>query len=244
MDKNKLTYAFDNSTSKKRNKYNSRSFRLFFNNLKNINYEVLIINDFSSDDTLKKSKSLANKYTNFKVLNNKKEGLGGAINLGIREASGDNISIMMADLSDDINDLLKYNELMTQNNFDAILGSRFMKDSKVKEYPIQKLILNRIFNLFVSLIFFNKYNDFTNAFKIYKKNVLIEIMPLISESFNIFLEIPLKIISRNYKYKIVSINWVGRKKGKSKFKIKELGAKYLFTLIYCFIEKNLLNIKK
>jgi dolichol-phosphate mannosyltransferase len=219
-------------------------FDYFSSNLKNINYEVLIINDFSNDDTLEKSKSLAIKYTNFKILNNKKKGLGGAVNLGIREASGDNISIMMADLSDDINDLIKYNELITQNNFDAILGSRFMKESKVKEYPIKKLILNRIFNLFVSLIFFNKYNDFTNAFKIYKKSALIEIMPLISESFNIFLEIPLKIISRDYRYKVISINWVGRKKGKSKFKIKELGAKYLFTLIYCFIEKNLLNIKK
>ncbi len=219
-------------------------FDYFSSNLKNINYEVLIINDFSNDDTLEKSKSLAIKYTNFKILNNKKKGLGGAVNLGIREASGDNISIMMADLSDDINDLIKYNELITQNNYDAILGSRFMKESKVKEYPIKKLILNRIFNLFVSLIFFNKYNDFTNAFKIYKKSALIEIMPLISESFNIFLEIPLKIISRDYRYKVISINWMGRKKGKSKFKIKELGAKYLFTLIYCFIEKNLLNIKK
>ena len=206
-------------------------FDYFSTNLKNINYEVLIINDFSDDDTLEKSKSLATKYANFKVLNNKKKGLGGAINLGIREASGDNISIMMADLSDDINDLIKYNELMTQNNFNAILGSRFMKDSKVKEYPVQKLILNR-------------YNDYTNAFKIYKRTALMEIMPLISESFNIFLEIPLKIISRNYNYKIVSINWMGRKKGESKFKIKELGSKYLFTLIYCFIEKNLLNIKK
>ena len=112
------------------------------------------------------------------------------------------------------------------------------------DYPIQKLILNRIFNFFVSLIFFNKYNDYTNAFKIYKKKTLLEIMPLISESFNIFLEIPLKIISRNYKYKIIPINWMGRKKGKSKFKIKELRSKYLFTLIYCFIEKNLLNLKK
>ena len=63
------------------------------------------------------------------------------------------------------------------------------------------------------------------------------------ESFNIFLKIS-KIISRNYKYKVISVNWIGRKKGVSKFKIKELGAKYLFTLIYCFIEKNLLNIKK
>ena len=69
-------------------------------------------------------------------------------------------------------------------------------------------------------------------------------MPLISESFNIFLEIPLKIISRKYNYKIITINWTGRKKGDSKFKIKELGSKYLFTLIYFFIEKNLLNIEK
>ena len=119
-----------------------------------------------------------------------------------------------------------------------------MKNSKVLNYPLQKLILNRIFNSFVRIIFWNKYNDYTNAFKIYRKNVLLEIMPLISESFNIFLEIPLKIISRNYKYKVISINWMGRIKGKSKFKIKELGSKYLFTLIYCFIEKNLLNLKK
>ena len=219
-------------------------FEYFFTNLKNINYEVLIINDFSSDDTFEKSETLAKNFKNFKVLNNKKKGLGGAINLGIKEALGENIAIMMADLSDDINDLIKYNELMSNNEYDAILGSRFMKDSNVKEYPLQKLVLNRVFNIFVSIIFFNKYNDYTNAFKIYKKKALREIMPLISESFNIFLEIPLKIISRNYHYKVVSVNWVGRKKGASKFKIKELGAKYLFTLIYCFIEKNLLNIKK
>ena len=151
---------------------------------------------------------------------------------------------MMADLSDDINDLIKYYELISTEEFDAILGSRFLKGSNVKDYPIQKLILNRVFNFLVSIIFLNKYNDYTNAFKIYKRSALNEIMPLISESFNIFLEIPLKIISRNYKYKIISVNWMGRRKGTSKFKIKELGAKYLFTLIYCFIEKNLLNIKK
>ena len=119
---------------------------------------------------------------------------------------------MMADQSDDINDLINYNNLINSDDYDAILGSRFMKNSKVKDYPFQKLILNRVFNFFVSLIFLNKYNDYTNAFKIYKKDTLLEIMPLISESFNIFLEIPLKIISRDYKYKIISINWMGRKK--------------------------------
>ena len=219
-------------------------FDYFNNNLKMVEHEVLIINDFSNDDTLEKSKNLIIKYKNFKVFNNLKKGLGGAINLGIKKAIGEYVAIMMADQSDDINDLIKYNNLIQSAEYDAILGSRFTKDSKVNDYPIQKLILNRIFNFFVSIIFFNSYSDYTNAFKIYKKSALLEIMPLISESFNIFLEIPLKIISRNYRYKIVSINWMGRKKGESKFKIKELGSKYLFTLIYCFIEKNLLNIKK
>ena len=219
-------------------------FNYFNDNLEKVDYEVLFINDFSNDDTLAKINTIIKDKKNFRVIDNTKKGLGGAINLGIKKSLGENIAIMMADQSDDINDLIKYNNLMSEENYDAILGSRFTKMSKVRDYPLQKLILNRIFNFFVSLIFLNRYNDYTNAFKIYKKTTLMEIMPLISESFNIFLEIPLKVISRNYNYKIISINWMGRKKGESKFKIKELGSKYLFTFIYCFIEKSLLIIKK
>ena len=219
-------------------------FHYFLKNLKDLKFEVLIINDFSEDDTFLKAEQLSKEFNEFKVINNDKKGLGGAINLGIRSSSGSNIAIMMADQSDSIDDLKKYNSILNSQNFDAVLGSRFLKDSKITDYPMGKLILNRIFNKFVSLIFWNKFNDYTNAFKIYKKKILLEIMPLISEDFNIFLEIPLKIISRNYKYEVIPISWDGRKKGKSKFRIKELRSKYLFTLIYCFIEKNLLNLKK
>ena len=95
-------------------------------------------------------------------------------------------------------------------------------------------------NYFVSLIYLNKYNDYTNAFKIYRKEALFKIEPIVSESFNVFLELPLKIINRKMNYQIISINWYGRKKGFSKFKFKELRSKYLFTLIYCFAEKILL----
>jgi dolichol-phosphate mannosyltransferase len=216
----------------------------FEENLLEVDFEVLLINDFSDDETLSKAKKIFDSKTKFKVFDNKKKGLGGAINLGIQNASGDKVVIMMADMSDHIDDLKKYNDLIDKENLDAVLGSRFIKGSEVISYPFQKLILNRAFNLFVSLIFWNKYNDYTNAFKIYKKKMLKDLMPLVSESFNIFLEIPLKVISRNYTYKIIPIKWMGRKKGKAKFKIKELRSKYLFTLIYCFIEKNLLNIKK
>ena len=68
----------------------------FSKNLININYEVLIINDFSKDNTLENARNLFDKSENFKVFNNKKKGLGGAINLGIKESVGINIAIVMA----------------------------------------------------------------------------------------------------------------------------------------------------
>ena len=150
----------------------------------------------------------------------------------------------MCDLSDDVNDVQKYYKIINNNqNLDAVFGSRFIKNSKVKNYPFFKLILNRIANNMIRLLFLSKYNDFTNAFKIYKKDVLLKLFPIVSENFNVFLELPLKIITRKLTYKIISINWYGRKIGESKFKINEIGSKYIFTLLYCFLEKILLNKK-
>ena len=210
-------------------------------NIKDINYEVILINDFSKDKTFEESEKICATNKNYKILDNKKKGLGGALNLGISVARGDFICIVMADLSDDPNDLIRYYNEINKNNFDAIFGSRFTKKSKVIDYPIRKLIYNRIFNFLVKIIFLSNYNDFTNAFKIYKKSTLIKLKPFVSENFNIFLELPLKIIVRRKKYKIISINWKNRKIGYSKFKVNELGSKYFFTLLYCFFEKILLR---
>ena len=207
-------------------------------------FEVLIINDFSTDNTLQKAKELSEKNSNFKVINNKIKGLGGAINLGISESRGEYICIMMADFSDSLDDMTRYFNLIKSKNLDAVFGSRFIKGSTLINYPKKKLILNRIFNYIVKILFFSKYNDFTNAFKIYKASVIKSFLPFISESFNIFLEIPLKIISRNYSYEIIPISWKNRSIGEAKFNIKELRAKYIFTLIYCLIEKYLLKKKK
>ncbi len=216
----------------------------FSKNLENINYEIILINDFSEDESLKKAQSISNNNKNFKVLDNQQKGLGGAINLGIKKSSGDYVCIMMADLSDDVNDLKKYYEIIKLKKLDAVFGSRFINGSKISDYPYKKLILNRIFNNIVKIFFFNNYNDYTNAFKIYNSKVLKSFLPLISESFNIFLEMPLKIISRGYNFEIIPISWINRKVGKAKFNIKELRSKYLFTLFYCFIEKILLKKKK
>jgi dolichol-phosphate mannosyltransferase len=217
---------------------------IFKENFYEIKHEVILINDFSTDNSAIKAEEISKKNKCFTVLNNPKKGLGGAINLGIENANGKYICIMMADFSDDINDLKKYYKLMEENNYDAVFGSRFTADSLVVGYPKKKLLLNRVFNLIVKLVFLNRYNDYTNAFKIYKSDVIKSLLPLVSESFNVFLELPLKVISRKYNVKVIPINWRSRKKGEAKFKIQELRSKYLFTLIYCFIEKILLNKKK
>jgi len=204
-------------------------------------FEFIFVNDYSNDNTLKILKNISSKDRNSKVVNNKIIGLGGAINEGIKKSKNKFVAIMMADLSDDPKDLIKYYKEISKYEYDAIFGSRFLNKSELIDYPIKKLIYNRIFNNFVKLFFFSKYNDFTNAFKIYKKKTLIELKPLVSENFNIFLEIPLKIIIRKKKYKIIPVNWRNRKKGESKFKVNELGSKYFFTLFYCFLEKILLR---
>jgi len=211
------------------------------NKLKNLEYEIVLINDFSTDNTFLVLKKLIENKNQFKLYNNKKKGLGGAITEGINNSSGELICIMMSDLSDDIEDFKKYYNLIKEEGVDAIFGSRFIRGSKITDYPKKKLILNRIFNIVTKILFISDYNDFTNAFKIYKKEAILKTFPLVSESFNIFLELPLKIISRRMKYKIIPISWTNRKEGDSKFDIKELKSKYLFTLIYCWLEKILLK---
>tara|TARA_B100001093_G_scaffold153831_1_gene146580 strand:- start:3050 stop:3769 length:720 start_codon:yes stop_codon:yes gene_type:complete len=211
---------------------------------KKFNYELIFIDDLSTDGSYNELIKFKKKYSKVKVYKNFRKGLGSAIKLGIEKSNKKYVCIFMCDLSDDVNDIYKYYKIMTNNqNLDAVLGTRFAKNSKVRNYPYLKLLLNRVANNIIRILFLSKYNDFTNAFKIYKRTVLLKLFPIVSENFNVFLELPLKIITRKLNYKIISINWYGRKIGESKFEIKEVGSKYIFTMLYCLLEKILLNKK-
>ena len=210
--------------------------------LTQIDHEIIIINDNSSDETTNLIKNNKFQKINVTLKDNYKKDLGSAIITGIDNSSKKYLSIYMADMSDSLDDLNSYyNEIKSDNSLDAIFGSRFIKGSEVTNYPKIKFFLNRFSNNLIKIIFFSKYNDFTNAFKIYKKSTLLKLYPLVSENFNIFLEIPLKIECRKFKYKIIPISWNGRTLGKSKFQIKEIGSKYIFTMLYCLLEKILLK---
>jgi dolichol-phosphate mannosyltransferase len=80
-------------------------------------------------------------------------------------------------------------------------------------------------------------NDFTNAFKAYRKTALDGCRPFLSPHFNLTVELPLKIIVRGYAWTTMPITWRNRRSGISKLKIKEMGSRYLFITLYCWLEK-------
>jgi dolichol-phosphate mannosyltransferase len=199
-----------------------------------INYEIIIIDDFSTDHTYKVVKS--SNFKNVFIHKNLSKGLGGAIKLGINKSKKKYVVFFMADSSDSPKDLLKYYHLISSSKVDAIFGSRFIKGSVVVDYPRFKLLLNRLANNFIKLLGNYAYNDFTNAFKIYNRSKLNQIK-IESLNFSIFLEIPLKFLLKKFSYAVIPINWHNRTIGNSNFKMNELTFDYIKVLFKFFLCK-------
>ena len=116
---------------------------------------------------------------------------------------------------------------------------RFVRGSRVVDYPLHKLLVNRLANKFIDVLFRLHFNDTTNAFKAYRREAIDGVKPFLSSHFNITVELPLKAITRGYTYTTVPINWYNRATGVSKLKIKEMGSRYLFIVLYVFLERHL-----
>ena len=215
----------------------------FHNELKseNIPHEILVINDNSKDETEIILKRLTLKIPELKCMNNiPPNGFGFAVRKGLENFSGDYVAIVMADLSDRPSDLISYYRKMEQG-YDCVFGSRFIKGGKTINYPKFKYYLNRLTNNVIKGLFGIRYNDTTNAFKLYKKETIIGLKPFLSHHFNLTVELPLKAIVRGYSYAVVPNYWINRKNGESKLKIKEMGSRYFFIILYCLLEKWLSN---
>ena len=204
-----------------------------------IDHEIVVTNDNSKDNTLAILEGLAPRIPTLTYYTNKgPNGFGYAVRYGLERYQGDCVAVMMADLSDDPADLIAYyRKLHEGEGYDAVFGSRWIKGGKVIDYPGPKKFINRIANAIVKTLFNLKYNDCTNAFKLYRRETMDGIKPFLSPHFNLTLELPLKTIVRGYSYAVVPNSWTNRKYGESKLKIKEMGSRYFFIMMYCLIEK-------
>jgi dolichol-phosphate mannosyltransferase len=100
-----------------------------------------------------------------------------------------------------------------------------------------KLLVNRIVNRGVQLLFRTRCNDLTNAFKAYRSSVIRTCGPYRASHFNITLEMSLSALIRRYRIVQVPIRWYGRAWGASKLRLREMGRRYLSTLLMIWIQR-------
>ena len=202
-----------------------------------VTHEILVIDDGSTDSTQSVLTEIGREIPELVSLSNDGEnGFGRAVSLGLQEFSGDAVAIMMADLSDSPQDLVRYWQKL-QEGHECVFGSRFMPGGQVIDYPKAKLLANRIVNTAIRYAFKIPCNDITNAFKIYRREVIEGCRPFISPHFNLTVEIPLKAVIRGFSWATIPISWRNRSKGVAKLKLKEMGSRYFFIVAYLWLEK-------
>jgi dolichol-phosphate mannosyltransferase len=204
-----------------------------------INYEVVVVDDNSSDGTGDVVARVAAEDARVRCIRNAPpNGFGYAVRAGLAAFRGDAVAIVMADGSDDPSDLVLYYRVL-EAGYDCAFGSRFMPGGAVYDYPRFKLVINRAVNLGIRLLFRHGYNDTTNAFKAYRRYVIDQLQPLLSNHFNLTVELPLKAIVRGYSYAVVPVSWTNRRHGISKLNLQEMGSRYLFIVLYVWLEHHL-----
>jgi dolichol-phosphate mannosyltransferase len=204
-----------------------------------IDYEIVVVDDASGDGTADVVAAIAERCTRVRCVQSRNPpGFGYAVRAGLDVYSGDAVAIMMADLSDSPADLVSYHRVLAQG-YDCAFGTRFGHGGRTHEYPRGKLILNRIVNTGIRVLFRHGYNDTTNAFKAYRREVIEQLQPLLSNHFNLTVELPLKAVVRGFSYAIVPITWSNRRQGASKLKLQEMGSRYLFIVLYVWLEHHL-----
>jgi len=200
-------------------------------------HEIVVVDDGSEDSTWSLLTELCARIPALRpVKNTGLCGFGRAVCTGLNATKGDAVVIMMADESDDCRDVVRYWQALNQG-YDCVFGSRFLRGGGVIDYPRPKLILNRLVNTFLRILFHISLNDTTNAFKAYRRVVIEGCQPLISPHFNLTVELPLKAIIRGYTWTVIPITWRNRRTGVAKLKLKEMGSRYLFSCLYVWLEK-------
>ena len=204
-----------------------------------IDYEIVVVDDASTDDTAAVARALAAENPRVRYhLSHNPRGYGYTVRAGLDVFQGDAVAIVMADGSDDAGDVVQYHKVI-EEGYDCAFGSRFIRGAHVYDYPKFKLVLNRFVNFGIRVLFRHGYNDTTNAFKAYRRDVIETVQPLLSNHFNLTVEIPLKAVVRGHTYKVVPISWRNRREGVSKLSLQEMGSRYAFIVLYVLLERHL-----
>jgi len=184
-------------------------------------WEILLINDGSSDSTKETAETYGQSHKNVKVISySPNQGRGKALRTGFKHAQGQLVCSTDADLSYDATYIPKlFNTLEKNQHIDIVLASPYMKGGSTEGVPLKRLLLSRWGNKMLSFAMGGHIKTITCVFRAYRKEVL-DSLNLESDGKDIHLEILSKALALGYKPLEYPAILKGRKKGKSKFKFK------------------------
>lgn len=204
-----------------------------------LDYEIIVVNDHSSDNTVLILNELMGQYPNLRLINNDWDGgFGNALKKGFSVCNAELIIPVMADLCDEPRTI---NEMHAKalEGFDVVAGSRYMKGGSKSGGPFLQSLFSRFVGSTLRYIIGIPTFDVSNSFKCYRKAVLDSIRPK-SEGFEISMEITLKAYFANFSITEVPTSWKGRFIGKSKFYLLKVGPAYVKLYLWAILK----NIRK
>jgi glycosyltransferase involved in cell wall biosynthesis len=198
-------------------------------------YEIIAVNDGSTDNTLEVLQEIATLNKKIKVVSYPRNiGRGMALRRGFQESNGKLVVSIDADLSYDPHYILELiKTLGADPDVDFVLASPYMPGGGVKNVPFLRLWISKLGNKILRFAMPNRIYTSTGIFRAYRKKVL-DSLELESDGKEIHLEILSKAIALGFRVKEVPALLTGRKKGRSKFKFRKTA---LSHLIFSAFEK-------
>ncbi len=194
----------------------------------NEKFEIIIVNDNSTDNTKEVLERLKTKIPQLKpVHRTKNKGVGNAIRDGLKNAKGWFIITLDGDLSHNPKEIPRF--IKAIKNYDVVCGSRYVKAGKA-EMEFSRTVISKTFNTLFRFLLGLPVKDFTSGFRIYKRKV-IESIKLTSHGFGIYIEIPIKAYQNGFKFGEIPIHYYPREKGKSQLSYVKQGPEYLKVII-------------
>ncbi len=199
-------------------------------------FELVVVNDHSSDNTAKIVEGLAGEYKDIKLVeNNLEKGFANALKTGFQNAQGDLVLPLMADLCDDLKTIPLMVEKI-EEGYDVVCGSRYLKGGARLGGSKFKAALSGFGGVSLYFLLGIPTHDIPNAFKMYRKNML-DNMDIKAKGFEISMEIPLKAFYSGFKITEVPTIWKERTKGKSNFKVFKLLPNYAWFYLWALYRR-------
>jgi len=179
----------------------------------------------------------------------KKLGRGSAVLFGFRKLLKKNKNLncfieMDADMSHSPKELLRNISFFYDNSLDLLIGSRYLADSKIINWPISRKILSKLSNVLARILLRVPINDYTNGYRFYSKRAVKTIVSKCNKlggGFIILSEIILVLYKKNYKISEIQTIFKNRIRGESSVNLNLVFESFL-GLIKLFILKILNKI--